>query len=54
MIKMLTAVASDKFAVSPGETTDKFSKAEEDRFIAAGLAERHTEKTAKKVTKKAK
>lgn len=48
-IKMLTAIAGYDFSVQVGETTDRFSKAEEGRLIDAGFAERETAEETKPV-----
>lgn len=53
MIKMRCGVAGDKFSISSGATTDRFTKEEEDRYIKAGLAYR-VKNSKKKTTKKAK
>jgi len=39
MIRMLTSMADSDFALAPNEETDRFSDAEEKRFIEAGIAE---------------
>ena len=51
-IKMNTAIAGEGFAVSHGETTERFSDAECKRLIAAGLAEEVKPVRAKRSTKK--
>lgn len=38
-IRMLSGMAGDAFALSPGEKTNRFSKAEAGRLIEAGVAE---------------
>lgn len=51
-IKMLASIAGDDFALSPGDETDRFSKAEAIRLIEGGHAvpviESKVEKTVKK------
>jgi hypothetical protein len=52
MIKMLTGMAADDFALAPNENTDRFSDAEEKRFIDAGIAEAVQAEVVKKKVKK--
>ncbi len=53
MIRMLTSLEGKGVSVAVGQTTDKLSKQEESRYIAAGLAVA-VKPTKKKVSKKAK
>ena len=52
MIKMLTAMAGDDFAVKPKELTDRFSDSEEKSYVEAGLAEYVQKQHGKKPQKK--
>lgn len=38
MIRMVTGIAGDGFALSPGDVTDRFDNAEAIRLIGAGFA----------------
>ena len=38
-IRMLVAIAGAHFSLGPGDETERFSDAEVERFVAAGIAE---------------
>jgi hypothetical protein len=51
MIKMLTSIAADDFALKANDQTDQFTKEEEKRLVDSGLAMYvKTETAAKKKT----